>query len=106
MLPLARFLVRVGPRQLEDVGEEALGETMAAHDALGDGLPGVGERDRVPERHDVFALEATDHLGYSRARDLEPFGDARLDDVDVVFAKLVDGFAVLLDGGVPLAGAV
>ena len=43
VLPLAGLLVGVGPGQPEDVGEEALGEAVAAHDPLGEALAVGGE---------------------------------------------------------------
>ena len=42
VLPLARLLVGIGPREAEDVGEEALGEAVPAHDPLGE--PAAGGR--------------------------------------------------------------
>ena len=36
VLPLAGLVVCLGPRQLQDVGQEALGEPVAAHYALGE----------------------------------------------------------------------
>ena len=45
VLPLPGLVVGLGPRQLQDVGEEALGEAVAAHDPLGERRPGVGEAD-------------------------------------------------------------
>ena len=39
VLPLAGLVVGLGPRQLEDVGEEALGEAVPAHHALGEVAP-------------------------------------------------------------------
>ena len=48
MLPLAGFLVRIGPRQLEDVGEETLGETVTTNDALATGTPSATGASRLP----------------------------------------------------------
>ena len=45
VLPLAGLLVGLGPRQPEDVGEEALGQAVAADDRLGEGLAVGGEVD-------------------------------------------------------------
>ena len=47
VLPLAGLLVGVGPGQPEDVGEEALGQAVAAHDPLGEALPVRREADGV-----------------------------------------------------------
>ena len=70
---------------------------------LGEAQPAVGERDGpAAELDEALALHPLDHLGDGRTRDLEALGDAGLDDVDVVLAELEDGFAVLLEGGVPL----
>ena len=103
MLPLAGFLVGIGPRQLEDVGEEPLGQPVAAHDPLGEPLTVGGEADGVVvDGDEALALEPLDHLGHGRARHHEPVGDAGLDDVDVVLAELEDRLAVLLEGGVEL----
>ena len=41
VLPLAGLVMGLGPRQAEDVGEEALGETVAAHDPLGQRAAGA-----------------------------------------------------------------
>jgi hypothetical protein len=43
VLPLAGLVVRIGPRQAEHVGEEPLGQAVAAHDALRQRLAGGGE---------------------------------------------------------------
>ena len=51
-------------------------------------------------------LHPLDHLGHGRAGDLEPLGDAGLDDVDVVLLELEDRLAVLLERGVVLGGPV
>ena len=40
VLPLAGFLVGVGPGEPEDVGEEPLGEAVTAHDPLSEALAG------------------------------------------------------------------
>src|SRR3546814_4450616 len=69
VLPLAGFLVGVGPRQTQDVGEEALGEAMAAHGALGEALALVGEGDGVAlDADELFLLEALDHLDRKSTR--------------------------------------
>ena len=52
----------------------------------------------------ALGLEPAHHLTDGGAADLEPFGDARLDDVDVVLRQLEDALAVLLEGGVVLTG--
>ena len=107
VLPLAGLLVGVGPRQLEDVGEEALGEAVAAHHPLGEPLAVLGEADGVVvDGDEALALEPLDHLGHRRARHHEAVGDAGLDDVDVVLVELEDRLAVLLEGGVELRGLV
>ena len=48
VLPLARLVVGLGPRQPEDVGEEPLGQAVAAHDALGEPAAVGGEADASP----------------------------------------------------------
>ena len=103
MLPLAGLLVGVGPRQPEDVGEEALGEAVAAHDPLGQARgPASAEPDRAVDVDQAFALEALDHLRHRRAGDAEALGDAGLDDVDVVLVRARRCLAVLLERRVPL----
>ncbi len=107
MLPLAGLLVGLGPRQPEDVGEEALGQAVAAHDPLGQPHARRGEPDgRAGELDQLGRLHPLDHLGHGRARHIEPLGDAGLDDVDVVLPQLEDRLAVLLEGGMPLGGLV
>ena len=44
VLPLAGLVMRFGPREPEDVGEEALGEAMPPHDLLGERATLGGER--------------------------------------------------------------
>ena len=54
--------MRVGPRQLQDVGEEALGEAVTAHDLLGE-LGAFGcQRDVGAEEHQTIGFHAFDHL--------------------------------------------
>ena len=79
------------------VGEEALGEAVAAHDTLGQGAAGVGEADAAGRGDQTLVLEAAHHLTHRRPADLEAVGDARLDDVDVVLLQLEDALAVLLE---------
>ena len=107
VLPLAGLLVGVRPRQVEDVGEEPLGEAVAAHHPLGEAEPVGAERDGVVVDGDqALVREALDHLRHRRARHHEAVGDAGLDDLDVVLVELVDGLAVLLERGVELRGLV
>ena len=95
----------VGPGQAEDVREEALGQAVAAHDALGQLGAGGGQADLAPLRgHQPFHLEALDHLRDGRAGDAQAVSDARLDDVDVVLVQLEDALAVLLEGRMVLPG--
>ena len=103
MLPLAGLDVGVGPRQAEDVGEQALGQAVATDHLLGQ-VPAVGgEVDgRAVERHEALGLHPLDHLGHRRPGDVQPLGDACLDDVDVVFLQLPDRLAILLESGVKL----
>jgi hypothetical protein len=107
VLPLAGLVVGLGPRQPEDVGEEALGEAVTAHDLLGQLLAPVGEADgALGGAHQALAGHAPDHLRDRRPGDAEPLGDAGLDDVEVVLAQLEDGLAVLLERGVQQLGHV
>ena len=104
MLPPAGLVVRLGPRQVEHVGEEPLGQPVAPDDALGQGPPALGEADAAVGRDQPFVLEPAHHLAHRRAADLQPVGDARLDDVDIVLGQLEDRLAVLLEGGMVLSG--
>ena len=106
VLPLAGLGVGVGPRQAQDVGEEALGQAVAAHHALGQAQPVVGEADGPVDGDQALLLHAVDHLRHGRAGHVEPLGDAGLDDVDVVLAQLEDGLAVLLERRVVLGRLV
>ena len=66
------LLVDLVPGDAEHVGEEALDQPVAAHDALGVLGAGVGEGDRLVARaRDVaVALQAADHLVHRRRREL------------------------------------
>jgi hypothetical protein len=86
--------VGLGPRELEDVGEEALGQAVPAHDALGQGHAGRGELDGAVHPHEALGRHAPHHLGDGRSRDPEAVGDPGLDDVEIVLGQLVDGLAV------------
>ena len=99
MFPLAGLVVRLGPAQLEHVGEEHLGEAVAPHDAFAEAATLVGQADPVVGGDQALGFEALHHLADRRPRHLEPFGDARLDDLDVVLVQLEDALAVLLEGG-------
>ena len=103
VLPAARLVVGLGPRQLQDVGEETLGETVAAHDPFAELLTRRGQRDAVGGGDQPLRLEALHHLAHRRAADLQPLGDAGLDDLDVVFAEFVDALAVFLEGRMVLS---
>jgi len=106
VFPLARFVVRLGPRELQDVGEEPLGEAVAAHHPLGQLQPVVGEADAALGGDQALGLEPSHHLADRRTRDLETVGDPRLDDADVVLGQLEDGLAVLLERRMMLFGLV
>ena len=97
VLPLAGLVVGLGPRQVQDVGEEALGEAVPAHDLGGEQLPVGGEADALVGLDEALGLEAAHHLADGRTADVEPLGDARLDDVDVILGELEDALAVLLE---------
>ena len=97
VFPTARLVVGVGPRELQDVGEEALGEAMPADDSLTELLPRRGQVDAVLGHDQAFGFEPLHHLAHRRAADLQPFGDAGLDDLHVVLAEFEDAFAVLLE---------
>ena len=68
---------------------------------------GVGERDAgCGRRRRSPSAQPLDHLRDRRPGHHEPFGDAGLDDVDVVLAELEDRLAVLLERWVPLGSLV
>ena len=87
----------------EDVGEEALGEAVAAHDLGGQQLAVRGQVDALAGLDEALGLEAAHHLADGRPADVEALGDARLDDVDVVLGELEDALAVLLERRVMLS---
>ena len=104
---LAGLEVGVGPGQAQDVGQEPLGQAVAAHDTLGQRRARSAVRRIVrAERDQAFGLHAADHLRHRGPGDAEPLGDPRLDDVDVVLVQLEDGLAVLLERRVVLLRAV
>ena len=104
VLPLAGLVVRFGPRQLQDVGQETLGEPVATYHTLGELDPGRREHDGSVVREQSLGFEALDHLAHGRSAHQEPVGDAGLDDVDVVLGEFEDALAVLLECGVVLSG--
>jgi len=106
VLPLAGLDVRVGPRQVEDVGEEALGESVAAHDPFGEAGAVGGEPDGAVDADQALRLHAADHLRHRGAGDLEAVRDAGLDDVDRILVELEDGLAVLLEGRVEFTASM
>jgi hypothetical protein len=68
VLPLAGLDVRVGPREPEDVGEQALGQPVAADDPLGQVEAVVGEVDGgAVEGDEALGLHPLDHLGHGGA---------------------------------------
>src|SRR5690606_10357290 len=100
----AGLVVGFGPRQLQYVGEEPLGEPVPADHPLGELLTGFGERDPPAVAGDQsLALEPTHHLADGGTADLEPLGDPGLDDIDVVLVELEDALTVLLEGWVVLS---
>ena len=89
MLPLARLDVGVGPRQAEDVGEQALGQPVAADDLLGQAPAVVGEVDGAAvEVDEALAVHPLDHLGHGRPGHPQPLGHPGLDDGDLVLLEL------------------
>ena len=76
VFPAAGFVMRLRPRQLEDISEEAFGQTMAADDALGEATSGSGQTDlTVGGYHELFSGQLLDHFTHRRSTDFEPFGD-------------------------------
>ncbi len=107
MLPLARFLVGVGPRQTEHVGEESFGQAMPAHNRLGEESAVGGEPDPWAAGLDqAIGLHLLDHLRHRGAGDLEAIGDTGLDDPHVSLGQLEDRLAILLEGGMPFRALV
>ena len=106
MLPLARFLVGVGPREPEHVGEKPLGKAMAAHNLFGEGGASHGELDGPARQVDeAIDFKAPDHFRHRRPGQLEPFGDAGLNDFQVVFGEFKDALAILFSCRVPFSHA-
>ena len=103
VLPFAGLVVRVGPRQSEHVGEEPLGDAMAADDELGQRLTRRREPDGAIGRDQALGLEPADHLADRRSADLQAFGDPGLDDGDVVLVELEDALAVFLESRMVLS---
>ena len=103
VLPLAGLVVGLGPRQVQDVGEEALGEAVAAHDLGGQQLAGRRQADAGRRVDEALGLEAAHHLADRRPADGEALGDARLDHVDIILGELEDALAVLLERRVMLS---
>ena len=100
-------MVGVRPGQAQHVGEEALGQTVPPHDRSGQLLTFAAQPDTAAVDGDqTFSLQALDHLGHCRTTDLESFSDPSLDDVQVVFNQLENGFAVLLERRVVLRSFV
>ena len=73
----AGLLVGVGPREPEDVGEEALGQAVAAHDLLGQVAAPLRLSLILPlaDGDEALVLHALDHLRHRRPGDLR--GDRR-----------------------------
>ena len=61
------FVMGLGPRQTEKVGEEPLRETVPAHDLLGERRTRWGELDAVVvDRDQRLVLQPADHLRHRR----------------------------------------
>ena len=101
MFPLACFLMGLGPRQPQDVGKEALGQSVPADHDLGEVHALLGERNLTAGFDQALGLEPLHHLAHGRARHLHSFCDSGLDDVEIVFAEFVDRLAVLFERRVP-----
>ena len=97
VLPAAGFVVRFGPGELEDVGQETFGQTVAPDDLFGETLARGCEHDCFVSGDEAFGLEPLHHFAHRGAADLQPFGNARLNDVDVVLLQLKNALAVLLE---------
>ena len=97
VLPAAGFVMRFGPGQLEYVGQKSFGQTVAADDLFGQTHARRCEHDCLVGGDEAFGLEPLHHFAHRRAADLQPFGNARLDDVDVILLELKDALAVLLE---------
>ena len=104
VLPFAGLVMSLGPGQLEDIGEKALGQPVPAHDAFRQGQPSVCETNPPVRRDQPLMLQPAHHLADRGAADLQPIGDARLDDVDVVLLQLEDALAVLFESRMVLTG--
>jgi hypothetical protein len=97
--------MRVGPTETEDVGEESLRQTVASHHLIGQLQAVGGEGDRVVGGRDQTDLgHLLDHLRHRGATDVEAFGDAGPDDLEVVLVQLENALAVFLEGRVSVGG--
>ncbi len=105
MLPPAGFEVGLRPRQPNDVDEEALGEAVLAHDALGSCPSLSGQRDAPAASCDVsLTFESVHHLGDRLRAVPQPLDEARLDNWDALFLESVDRLEVLLERGMESVG--
>ena len=107
VLPLAGFLVRLRPRQPEDVGEEALGQPVAAHDPLGEARPAAVRRWRCGRCATKPSGSSRLIISDTAGRDTMSRSAMRAWMTSTSSSReLEDRLAVLLEGGVPLGGLV
>jgi len=68
---------------------------VTTNDGFGEGMAiGKQANDAAIDFDKASAFHATNHFGDRWARNFESFGDACLNDVNVVFAQLEDGLAI------------
>ena len=98
VLPPARLGVDLVPLEADDVDQQALGEPVLAHHALGAAPALRGERERASlGAHVAVVAQPAHHLRDRRRRVVEALCQPRLDDLHAFFLELVDGLEVLLD---------
>ena len=98
VLPAARLFVHVLPLELDHVAEQALRESVLAHDVDGLAPAVAGELEVAVARddHEAVALHAPDGLRHSGTGVAEALRDARTKRNDVVLFEFEDGAEVHL----------
>jgi hypothetical protein len=91
------FIMRFGPREAYDVGEQHFGELMAKGHAFRDTAAFAGEIDVAVARNrdEIVAAHAFDGGGDGRRCDVEFLGKARANGWQALFEELPDGFEVV-----------
>ena len=100
VLPAAGLVVDLLPLEADDLGQEALGEAVRAHDLTGQLRADPGQFDGavLVDEEEFVAFHARDGLGDGRAGLVEPLGDPRAQRRHALLEKLVDRAEVHLRG--------